>query len=219
MNAMIVACICSGLFSILVSKPMIEQNKIDGIDMMWPYTLPIAIFLAVFVVAQYFFSDNFIREFKNNLDENKRKREERISKAIDDKYSAYFNSLPDFKEQYKNHSINLPTPKRDSYGHIRTLVRYIIIYTWTMGIAGYMVLDPNADIYNYISAAALIILNIGFTVVTFSYVSNVVNSAFIEGINKDHILMSKYYKDMSEAVVEECEEEIKKRKESDGSST
>ena len=219
MNAMIVACICSGIFSILVSKPMIEQNKIDGIDMMWPYTLPIAIFLAVFVVAQYFFSDSFIREFKNNLNENKKKREERINKAIDDKYSTYFNSLPDFKEQYKNHSINLPIPTRDSYDHIKTLVRYIILYTWTMGIAGYMILELDADIYNYIFAAVLIILNIGFTIVTFAYVSNVVNGAFMEGMNKDHILMGKYYKDMSKVMAEECEEEIKRRKESGETST
>ena len=219
MNALVLACICSGMFSILVSKPMIEQNRINGIDMVWPYTLPIIVFLAVFVVAQYFFSDSFIRQFKNNIDENRRKREERINKAINDKYTAYFNSLPDFKEQYKNNSFDLPVPTRDSYDHIRTLVRYIILYTWTMGIAGYMILMPDADIYNYVFAAILIVLNLGFTIVIFGYISGIVDNAFLEGLTKDHILMSKYYRDTSRAAIEECEEEIKKRKESDGSST
>ena len=219
MNAMIVACICSGLVSFLISKPMIDENKINGIEMIWPYTLPVIVFLVVFIIAQYFFSDNFIKAFKKDLDDNRKRREEKIDKMINDKYDAYFNSLPNFKEQYNNDTVDLPVPTRDSYNHIKTLVRFIILYTWTMGIAGYMVLEADAGVYTYIFAAVMVILNLGFIVVTFAYITSVVNSAFMEGMNKDHILMCKYYRDMSEAAMEECEEEIKKRKESNGSST
>ena len=213
-NALIIACICSGLFSFLVTSPIISQNKADGVDVLWPYTTPIIIFLTVFVIAQYFFSDNFIREFKKNLRENKKKREEKISKAIDEKYGQYFNSLPDFKAQYKTYSINLPIPTRDSCDHVSTLVRFIILYTWTMGIAGYMILAPDADIYNYIFAIIIIILNIGFVIVTIACISSTIDAVFIEGVNKDHILMGKYYKEMSEAVIEE---ELDRRKKSESS--
>ena len=189
-----------------VTIPALENPLNDG--RMWPYLVALIAFFGTFIVCDVIVS--FLKAFQVALRTNAKKRDDMVVDRVMEEHADFLKSLPDFAEQYRNRTLNMPVAVIKKTNFVSAIIKFVIVYTWSLGAAAYLLLFVEDGLMKYIIASLLIIGSLFLVVVHIMYIGSVIELVHGDAVYKTNVIANKYYSEVATEMINEEEENVKK---------